>query len=74
MASLTEESLSKLRKQESVVMMLRMQNKVGSSDTKFADEVRKLNESFQQLKFDLALTKNINSQHLNHFINMERQY
>ena len=61
MASLTEESLSKLRKQESVVMMLKMQNKMESSDTKFADEVRKLNESFQQLKFDLAITKNINS-------------
>ena len=31
-----------------------------SSDTKFAEEVRKLNESFEQLKSDLSITKNVN--------------
>ena len=50
-----------------------MQNKMESSDTKFAEQVRKLNESFQQLKSDLAITKNVNSQLHNRFVNMERQ-
>ena len=66
MASLTEESLSKLSKQELIAMISTMQNKMESSDTKFAKEVRKLNESFQQLKADL----NVNSQFHNLFVNM----
>ena len=54
-------------------MMLKLQNKMKTSDTKFAEEVRKLNESVQQLKSDLAVTKNVNSQLHNRFANMERQ-
>ena len=73
MASLKEESLSKLSKQELIAMMLKMQNKIESSDTKFAEEVRKLNESFQQLKSDLAITTNVNSQLHDRFVNMKRQ-
>ena len=73
MASLTEESLSKLSKHELIAMMLEIRNKMKSSDRKFAEEVRKLNESFQQLKSDPAITKNVNSQLHNRFVNMERQ-
>ena len=40
-------SLSKLSKQELIAMILQMQNKMESSDTKFAEEVLKLNESFK---------------------------
>ena len=72
-ASLTEESLSRLSKQELIAMMLKMENKMESSDTKFAEEVRKLNGSFQQLKSDLAITKNVNTQLHNRFFNMKRQ-
>ena len=54
-------------------MMHKMQNKMESSDAKFAEEVRKLNDIFQQLKSDLAITKNVNSQLYNCFVNMERQ-
>ena len=54
-------------------MMPKMQNKMESSDAKFPEEVCKLNESFQQLKSDLAITKNVNSQLNNCFVNMERQ-
>ena len=57
MTSLTEEPLSKLSKQELIAMMLQMLNEMKSSDTKFAEEVRKFNESFEQLKSDLAITK-----------------
>ena len=60
MVSLTEESLSNLSKQELIAVILTMQNKMESSDTKFAEEVRKLNESFEQLKSDLSITKNVN--------------
>ena len=52
-------------------MMLKMQNKMESSDTKFAEKVRKLNESFKQLKSDLAMNKNVNSQLRKLFVNME---
>ena len=68
-----EESLSKLSKEE-LIMMLKMQNKMESSDTKFAEEVRKLTESFQQLKPDLAITKIVNSQLHNRFVNMEKEF
>ena len=73
MASLTEESFSKLSKQELIAMMLQMQNEMESSDTKFAEELRELNESFQQLKSDLTITKNVNSQLHNRLVNMEKQ-
>ena len=73
MASLTEESLSKLSKQELISMMFKMQQKMESSDTKFAEEVGKLNESFGQLKSDLGVTKNVNSQLQNRFVNMEME-
>ena len=49
-------------------MMLKIQIKMESSDTKFAEVIR------QQLKSDLAITKNVNSQLHNCFINMKRQY
>ena len=42
MTSLTEESLSKLSKQELTAMTLKMLNKKESSVTKFAEDVRKL--------------------------------
>ena len=54
-------------------MMHKMQNKIESSDTKFPEDVRKLNKSFQELKFDLAITKSVNSQLHNRFVIMERQ-
>ena len=41
--------------------MLKMPNEMQSSDTKFAVEVLKFNKSFQQLKSDIAITKNVNS-------------
>ena len=50
-------------------MMPKMQNKMESSDAKFPEEVCKLNESSQQLKSDLAITKNVNSQLNNRFVN-----
>ena len=74
MASLTEESLSKLSEQELIAVMLKIQNKMESSVSKFAEEVGKLNESFQKLKSDLAITKNVNNQLHNHFVNMDRQF
>ena len=55
-------------------MVLKMQNKMESSDAKFPEEVRKLNESFQQLKSDLAITETINRQLHNRIVNMERKY
>ena len=73
MVSLTEESLSKLSKQELIAVILTMQNKMESSDTKFAEEVRKLNESFQQHKYDLAITKGVSSRLHICFVSMERQ-
>ena len=57
MASFTEEPLSKLNKQKLIALMLKRQNKMESSDTKFVKEVRKLNESFQQLKADLNVSQ-----------------
>ena len=63
MESLTEESLSKLSKQELIAMMLKMQSKMESSDKKFAEEVRKLNESLQKLNSDLATAKPLISGH-----------
>ena len=42
-------------------MVHKMQNKMECLAAEFSEEVCKLNESFQQLKSDLAITKTINS-------------
>ena len=73
MASLTEESFSKLSKQELIATILKMQNKMESSDTKLAEEVRKHDDSFQQLKPDLAMTKNVDTKLHKCFVNMEKK-
>ena len=42
-------------------MMLKMQNKIESSGTKFGEEAHKLNESFQQIKSDFKSNFDVNS-------------
>ena len=69
MTYFTEESRSK---QKLIATMLKMQNKMESSDTKFAEEMCKLNESFQQPKSDIAITINVNSQLRSCFVNIDR--
>ena len=69
MTYFTEESRNK---QKLIATMLKMQNKMGSSDTKFAEEMRKLNESFQQPKSDIVITINVNSQLRCCFVNIDR--
>ena len=69
MTYFTEESRNK---QKLIATMLKMQNKMESSDTKFAEEMRKLNESFQQPKSDIAITINVNSQLRSCFVNIDR--
>ena len=53
-------------------MMLKMQNKIESSGTKFGEEAHKLNESFQQIKSDFKSNFDVKSQLQNRFVNMER--
>ena len=69
MTYFTEESRNK---QKLIATMLKMQNKMESSDTKFAEEMRKLNESFQQSISDIAITINVNSQLRSCFVNIDR--
>ena len=69
MTYFTEESRNK---QKLIATMLKMQNKMESSDTKFAEEMRKLNESFQQPISDIAITINVNSQLCSCFVNIDR--
>ena len=69
MTYFTEESRNK---QKLIATMLKMQNKMESSDTKFAEEMRKLNESFQHSKSDIAITINVNSQLRSCFVNIDR--
>ena len=69
MTYFTEDSRNK---QKLIATMLKMQNKMESSDTKFAEEMRKLNESFQQPISDIAITINVNSQLRSCFVNIDR--
>ena len=55
------------------LMMLKLKNKMKSSDVEFADEILKFNKSFEKLKSGLAITKNINSLFHNSFFIIEKQ-
>ena len=60
MTSYTNESLDKLYKKDLTPIVLSLQNKldeVSNSKAELLDEIRKLNDKFDQLQSDVCITK-----------------
>ena len=57
MATYTDDSLDKLRKQNLIPIVLSLQSKLEDKDSTVLEVGRKLNESVSQLHSELAVTK-----------------
>ena len=64
MATDTNQSLDKLYKKDLIPIALSLQNKLdeaNNSKTELLDEIRKLNDKFDQLQSDMCITENVNN-------------
>ena len=61
MATYTGESLDKLRKQDLIPIVLRLQSILEDKDNTVLEKVRKLNDSISKVHAELAITKNVNN-------------
>ena len=69
----TEEALDKLNKKELITFLLSLQSSVESANNKIIDEVRQLNQKFNQLGSEDSIVKQTNSLLLKRLVDMEKQ-
>ena len=55
MSKYTEETLDKLLKKDLISMVLLQQAKMDAANSQVMDQIRKLNEDFEKLQFELTL-------------------
>ena len=73
MSIYTEEALDKLNKKELITILLSLQSKVESSNDEILDQVRQLNQKFNQLESEISIVNQANSLLSKRLVNMERQ-
>ena len=73
MSIYTEEALDKLNKKELITILLSLQSKVESSNNEILDQVRQLNQKFNQLESEISIVNQANSLLSKRLVDMERQ-
>ena len=76
MATYTNESHDKFCKKDLIPVVLYLQNKTDEANkfkTELLDEIRKLNDKFDQLQPDVCITKNVNNLLSSRLVYIERQ-
>ena len=73
MTSYSEEALSKLNKNDSIGIALSVQSKMESSNAEVLDEMKLLNDKFDKLEADVAVTRNTNSLLSSQLVDTEKQ-
>ena len=73
MSKYTEETLDKLLKKDLISMVLSQQAKMDAVNSQIMDQIRKLNEDFEKLQFELTVAKQVNSVLSERLVSMERQ-
>ena len=73
MSKYTEETLDKLLKKDLISMVLSQQAKMDAANSQIMDQIRKLNEDFEKLQFELTVAKQVNSVLSERLVSMERQ-
>ena len=75
MATYTNESLDKLYKKDLIPIVLSLQNRLdeaNNSKTELLDEIRKLNDKFDELSSDVCISKNFNDPLSSRLVDIER--
>ena len=77
MASYTNDSLGKLRKQDLIPIVLSLQCKLdevnNEANNKVLEEVRNLSDTITKLSSELSITKNVNTLLSSRLVTLERQ-
>ena len=73
MASYTNDSLDKLRKQDLIPIVLSLQSKLDEANNKVLEEVRNLSDTITKLSPELSITKNDNTFLSSRLVTLERQ-
>ena len=73
MSKYTEETLDKLLKKDLISMVLLQQAKMDAANSQIMDQIRKLNEDFEKLQFELTVAKQVNSVLSERLASMEGQ-
>ena len=73
MSKYTEATLDKLLKKDLISMVLSQQAKMDAVNSQIMDQIRKLNEDFEKLQFELTVAKQVNSVLSERLVSMERQ-
>ena len=73
MSKYTEETLDRLLKKDLISMVLSQQAKMDAANSQIMDQIRKLNEDFEKLQFELTVAKQVNSVLSERLVSMERQ-
>ena len=76
MATYTNESLDKLYKKDLIPIVLSLQDKrdeANNSKTELLNEIRKLNDKFDELSCDVCISKNFNNLISSRLVDIERQ-
>ena len=67
------EGLDKMLKRELIPIILSLQNKIIEDNNDMLQEMRKFNNNFAKLEFELVVTKLVNSELCKRIVTMERQ-
>ena len=73
MASYTNDSLDKHRKQDLIPIVLSLQSKLDEANNKVLEEVRNLSDTITKLSPELSITKNDNTFLSSRLVTLERQ-
>ena len=77
MASYTNDSLDKLRKQDLIPIVLSLQSKLdeasNEANNKVLEEVRNLSDTITKLSSEISITKNVNILLSSRLVTLERQ-
>ena len=73
MASYTNDSLDKLRKQVLIPIVLSLQSKLDEANNKVLEEVCNLSDTITKLSSELSITKNVNTLLSSRLVTLERQ-
>ena len=65
--------MDKLLKKDLISMVLSQQAKMDAANSQIMDQIRKLNEDFEKLQFELTVAKQVNSVLSERLVSMERQ-
>ena len=71
METYTTESLQSINRNGMIPIVLSLQNKLDQANSKVLEDIRKLNDNFSKLEYELSVIKQVNSLLSRRLVNIE---